>query len=798
MKRVLVLLFGLLFGGSVVAIAADDSSPRQVLSMDKGWKFHRGAIEYDFGWHKSKKFSQGPCAADFNDSAWHKVNIPHDFVIEGTFDPSARVEGGFLKGDIGWYRKKFTVPESDKDKRIYIEFDGVFRNCKVFLNEFFIGSHLSGYTSFFFDITDFLNYGGDNVIAVEVDARDYEGWWYEGGGIYRHVRIVKTDPVHVAPWGIFIRTESDKEDSPDSATATIETKVLSRKAEAVEYKLMSSIISPEGKKVTELSTQQTQAGWAEQQTIHKIKIANPQLWSIEKPQLYTLETSVVCDGNVVDNVKTKFGIRTIRIDAEKGFFLNGKSVKIKGVCCHQDHAGVGVALPDRLQEWRIERLKEMGVNAYRCSHNPPAPEILEACDRLGMLVLDENRILSSAPENLEQLESMILRDRNHPSVIMWSLGNEEGNIQGKPEGRRIARSMYEFVKALDPTRPVTVAENGVFNEGPAFVVDVKGLNYSHNLYDMWHRDHPDRPLLATETGSTVTTRSIYAYDSNKGYVHAYDKRESGIHWAPSAQTMWRSLATKDFVMGCFVWTGFDYKGEPTPFAWPCVNSHFGIMDMCGFAKDNYYYYKSWWTDEPVLHLLPHWNWPDKTGQEIAVWCFSNCDEVELFLNGKSLGKKEMPQMGHIELKVPYEPGTLSAKGFKNGKVILTKEIRTTGAPAQIKVIPDRTKIKADGEDIAIATVQIVDEKGDVVPYADNLVTFDVTGNAKIIGVGNGDPSSHEPDKAKMRRAFNGLCQVIIQAGDNPGQIEMTAASDGLLSAKLTLQAEQAEIRPAVN
>jgi beta-galactosidase len=798
MKKVLLVLFGLLFGSSAVAIAADDSSPRQVLSMDKGWKFHRGAIEYDFGWHKSKKFSQGPCAADFNDSAWHKVNVPHDFVIEGTFDPSARVEGGFLKGDIGWYRKKFTVPESDKNKRIYIEFDGVFRNCKVFLNEFFIGSHLSGYTSFFFDVTDFLNYGGENVIAIEVDARNYEGWWYEGGGIYRHVRIVKTDPMHVAPWGIFIRTESDKEDSPDSATVTIATKVLNRMTAAAQYKLTSAILSPQGSPVAQLSTEATQSRWGEQETIQKIRISNPELWSIEKPQRYTLETTVVCDGNVVDNVKTKFGIRTIRIDAEKGFFLNGKYVKIKGVCCHQDHAGVGVALPDRLHEWRIEKLKEMGANAYRCSHNPPAPEILEACDRLGMLVLDENRILSSAPENLEQLESMILRDRNHPSVIMWSLGNEEGNIQGKPEGRRIARSMYEFVKALDPTRPVTVAENGVFNEGPAFVVDVKGLNYSHNLYDMWHRDHPDRPLLATETGSTVTTRGIYAYDPNKGYVHAYDKRESGIHWAPSAQTMWRSLATKDFVMGCFVWTGFDYKGEPTPFAWPCVNSHFGIMDTCGFAKDNYYYYKSWWTDEPVLHLLPHWNWPDKTGQEIAVWCFSNCDEVELSLNGKSLGKKEMPRLGHIELKVPYEPGTLSAKGFKNGKAILTKEIRTTGAPAQIKVIPDRTKIKADGEDIAIATVQIVDEKGDVVPYADNLVAFDVTGNAKIIGVGNGDPSSHEPDKATMRRAFNGLCQVIIQAGDNPGQIQLSAQSDGLASVKSNLEAQQAETKPMVD
>jgi len=795
-----ILITGLYISSALLAAdasQADTQSPRQVLSMDKDWKFHRGAIEYDFGWHKAKKFSQGPCAVDFNDSRWRTVDVPHDFVIEGTFDPTARVEGGFLKGDIAWYRKQFVVSEKDKDKRIYIEFDGVFRNCKVFLNDFFIGSHLSGYTSFFFDLTDFLNYGGENILAIEVDARDYEGWWYEGGGIYRHVRLVKTNAMHVAPWGIFVRTDTDKEDTPDSAAITIATRVLSRKTDAAKYTLTSTIISPEGKSVAELSTEGTQSQWCEQETIHKVKISNPQLWSLEKPQLYTLKTSIVCDGNAADDVTTKFGIRTIRIDAEKGFFLNGKHVKLKGVCCHQDHAGVGVALPDRLHEWRIERLKEMGVNAYRCSHNPPAPEILEACDRLGMLVLDENRILSSAPENLAQLESMILRDRNHPSVVMWSLGNEEFNIQRKPEGRRIARTMYEFVKAIDPTRTVTVAENGVFNEGPAFAVDIKGLNYSHDQYDRWHKEHPEKPLLATETGSTVTTRGIYTFDAQKGYVHAYDRRNREVHWAPGAQTMWRSLASKDFVMGCFVWTGFDYKGEPTPFAWPCINSHFGIMDMCGFPKDNYYYYKSWWSDEPVLHLLPHWNWPDKTGEEIEVWCFSNCDEVELSLNDKIISREQMPRDGHLEWKVPYQPGTLLAKGFKNDKIILTKEVRTTGAPATIKMIPDRAKIKADSQDIVIITVQIVDEKGDVVPYADNLVSFDVTDNAKIIGVGNGNPSSHEPDKAKMRRAFNGLCQVIIQSTDKSGQIEITAKSDGLKSMTLAIDAEAAPVKPVV-
>jgi len=785
----LVLPIVLLMSGLAGFAAADDTSPRQVFSLDKDWRFHRGQIEYDKGWHKAKKFSQGPCAIDFDDSRWQTVSVPHDFVVEGVFDPSARVEGGFLKGDVGWYRKKFDIAESDEGKRIWLEFDGVFRNCKVFLNDFFIGSHLSGYTSFFFDVTDFVNYGGENLLAVEVDARDYEGWWYEGGGIYRHVRLVKMPPVHVAPWGVFVTTETDKETEPDSATITIQTKVVNRRTETTRYTLTSAVLSPQGKSVAEISTQVEQPRWNEQEIIQKVQIANPQLWSLEGPQLYTLVTTILKDGTVVDRVETKFGIRTIRIDAEKGFFLNGTPVKLKGVCCHQDHAGVGVGLPDRLHEWRIERLKQMGANAYRCSHNPPAPEILEACDRLGMLVLDENRILNSSPECMSQLESMILRDRNHPSVIMWSLGNEEFNIQTRPEGRRIAHTMYELVKSLDSTRPITVADNAVASEGPAFAVDVKGLNYSHNKYETWHREHPNIPLLASETASTVTTRGIYKSDREKGYVHAYDRRNREIHWAPGAETMWKSVARYDYVMGCFVWTGFDYRGEPTPFKWPCINSHFGIMDMCGFAKDNYYYYKSWWQDEPVLHVFPHWNWPDKVGEEIEVWCFSNCDEVELSLNGESLGKNQMPRLGHLEWKVPYEPGTLSAKGFQNGKVVLTRDVRTTGAPAGIKMIADRKKIKADGEDVAIITVQIVDTEGDVVPYAGNLVSFDVTDNARIIGVGNGDPSSHEPDKSDMRRAFNGLCQVILQAGEKPGEIILKAESPGLMSAQLALQAE---------
>jgi beta-galactosidase len=496
----------------------------------------------------------------------------------------------------------------------------------------------------------------------------------------------------------------------------------------------------------------------------------------------------------VDRYETVFGVRTIRFDGESGFHLNGQPLKLKGTCNHQDHAGIGVAVPDRVHEYRIERLKEMGDNAYRCAHNPPAPELLDACDRLGMLVMDETRRMDSTPDGLAQLESILLRDRNHPSIILWSLGNEEP-LQGTDVGGRIVASMKRLVRKLDPTRPVTLAMNGHWGSMASQTVDVQGCNYFIQDYDDFHQRFPTQPMLAAETGSTVSTRGIYSNDEGKGYVSAYDLNHPS--WAFKALDSWRAVAERPFMAGTFVWTGFDYRGEPTPYHWPCINSHFGILDTCGFPKDNYYYYQAWWSDKVVLHILPHWNWPGREGQPISVWVHSNCDEVELFLNGQSQGRQAMERNGHLEWQVNYAPGVLSAKGYTDGAEVIVAQRSTTQAPHGVRLLPDRSPILANGEDVAVVTVSIVDADGLVVPTANNLVTFNLSNNARILGVGNGDPSSHEPDNAPQRSAFNGLCQVILQAGRDGGEIVLTAESAGLEPVRLVIDAKRTDLRPSV-
>ena len=451
-------------------------------------------------------------------------------------------------------------------------------------------------------------------------------------------------------------------------------------------------------------------------------------------------------GKIVDQVETEFGIRTVAFDADKGFLLNGQPYVLKGTCNHQDHAGVGVALPDRLQYFRIAKLKEMGDNAYRCSHNPPTPELLEACDRLGMLVMDENRLLGSDAQNMERMERLIRRDRNHPSVAIWSIANEEFTVQYQPVGGRVGATMQRRVQQLDPTRPVTCAANmGDEYRGINPVIEVRGWNYhiGTNSMDTYHAAHPQQPNVGTEQASTVSTRGIYANDKARGYVSAYDDNKT--EWSNLAEEWWPFFAARPWLSGGFIWTGFDYRGEPTPYSWPCINSHFGVLDTCGFPKDNFYYYQAWWSDKTVLHLLPHWNWPGKEGQEIDVRCFSNCEEVELFLNGQSLGRQTMKKNSHLRWQVKYATGTLSARGFKGGKQVAEEKIETTGAATAVQLTPDRATIHADGEDVSVFTVSIRDAAGRVVPTAGNSVRFKLDGPGKIIGVGNGDPSCHEPD-----------------------------------------------------
>lgn len=725
-----------------------------------------------------------PFSLDFEDSSWRQVQIPHDFVVEEKFNPEEEIYHGFLPRNTGWYRKVFDLPDTDRGKSLWIEFAGVYRNCKVWLNGRFLGTHLSGYTGFHFDISKAAVFGEKNVLAVHVDARAGEGWWYEGGGIYRHVWLHKSNPLHIQPLGVYVRSQIIGEESaPDEAEIEIQAALRLPEGTEPDCQVRFEIKNAYGKAVFE-NGQEVKADFpGEENIVQRGRIAAPLLWSLEHPHLYRLVTRIEKDGRVLDETETSFGIRTVRFDADHGVFLNGEPVKIKGTCNHQDFAGLGIALPDRLITYRLEKLKEMGSNAYRCSHHPPAEELLDECDRLGFLVVDENRKLGDSKEILSQVEDMVRRDRNHPSVILWSLCNEESK-QGTEEALRMGRKMRNAVLKHDSTRLVTCAMNGGWGGGLIHAVDLMGINYNTDQYQIFHRQHPHQPLFASESASTVSTRGIYQNDPLKGYVSAYDLNHPA--WALTAEEAWKAVVRHPYLAGCFVWTGFDYKGEPTPYGWPCVNSHFGIFDICGFPKDNYYYYKAWWTKEPVLHLFPHWNWAGREGEEIDVWCHTNCDRVELFLNNKSLGMKVLEPNGHLEWKVRYEPGTLRAVGLSKG-VPIEKEIGTTGVPHYLQLHPYQAEMTADGEDILPVRAEVLDAKGRLVPDAQNLVRFKVVGPARIAGVGNGDPSSLEPDKAEQRKAFNGLCLALVQASCEAGIIRLTAEAEGLQAAEVELR-----------
>jgi beta-galactosidase len=739
---------------SLNLFAADPASPRERLSLDFGWKFHLGN-DWGFAQNLGKAGTgSGPASMSFSDASWRTVNLPHDWVVELPFDSSADgshgfkpVGPGFPQNNIAWYRRTLDLPDSDAGKRLWLDFDGVFRSCDVFVNGWFVGQHNSGYDSFRCDISDVANFGSKNIVALRVDASQFEGWFYEGAGIYRHVWLVKTSPLAIAPDGVFIYSKFKNNVPEGKVDVSVQTRLLNSETNAAAATVHCEIINPEGKSIASFKESTSLNPWSKRDVKLDTTFRSPELWSPESPKLYKLITTVESGGQVVDQTETEFGIRTVAFDPDKGFLLNGKPYELYGTCNHQDMAGVGAALPDRLQYFRIEKLKEMGCNAIRTSHNPPTPELLEACDHLGMLVMDENRLLGSDPANLDLFQGQILRDRNHPSVAIWSIANEEFTVQDTPAGMRVANTMQTLLQRLDSTRPITYAAPvGDDYEGNInSVIEVRGWNY-HVGQDMdnYHREHPTQPEVGTEQGSTVSTRGIYTNDAVRGYVSSYDANAQP--WSSTAESWWSYFADRPWLSGGFAWTGFDYRGEPTPYGWPCINSHFGVMDMCGFPKDLYYYYQAWWTDRPVLHLLPHWNWPGREGQAIDVWCFSNCKQVELFLNGKSLGRKTMKPHSHLEWMVNYEPGTLSAQGYDtNGKPIAETKVETTGDPAAVQLEPDHATMNADGKDVSVITVSVRDAQNRVVPVATNLVEFDLEGPGKILGVGNGDPSCHEPD-----------------------------------------------------
>ena len=770
--------------------------------MDRGWRFalgHAAEERLDFQFRRMRdlvKAGEGRGAADpkFDDAKWQTIDVPHDWAIELPFvksDDREIAEHGFRKigpdfpeNSVGWYRRAFEIPESDLGRRISIEFDGVYRDSVVWVNGHRMGRHESGYTSFHYDVTDFLNYGGKNVVTVRVDAGLYEGWWYEGAGIYRHVWLTKTAPLHVGRWGTQVMTIV----RGDDATAVVRTTVVNDSDEPKTFDIDLAVTDADGAEVAdETLGEMTLEPWSSDTFELHLRLPNARLWSCESPHLYRLETALQTEGNENDTTHQTFGVRTLRWDKDEGFFLNGQHVLIKGTCNHQQHAGVGIAVPDRLHKFRLKKLKDLGSNAYRASHYATTPELLDAADRLGLLVMAENRVPGGAGEHHAQFESMIRRDRNHPSIFLWSLGNEEHTIQWSVVGERIGRGMVRLAHKLDPTRAVTTAmyDRGV-NEGFVNVVDVHGWNYM-NVGDMtaWRERNPNQPIVGSEEASTVTTRGIYADDKTRGYVSAYPERAP--KWGSLPEQWWPFFAERPWLAGGFVWIGFDHYGEPIPYKWPCTSSHFGLMDLCGFPKDIYYYYKSWWGNEPTLHVFPHWNWEGREGQEIDVRAFSNCDAVELLLNGRSLGTKDVPRNSHVAWPVIYEPGALEARGYVGGTVTQTKRVDTTGPAAVLKLSVDRPTIDADHADVAVITVTAVDSAGRIVPTASDLVRFDLAGPARLIGVGNGDPSSHESDKAPLRRLFNGYAMAIVQSTGEPGTVYFNARSDGLTAATLPIR-----------
>ena len=799
-------------GASAAALAA--VAPRERLLFDFGWKFTLGngcdpAHDLGFGADQGDFAKTGDFAfakAKFDDSKWRAVDLPHDWAVELPFvDDEALKSHGYKplgrrypETSVGWYRRAFDVPVSDEGKRVSVEFDGAFRDVIVFVNGCFVGRNNNGYAPFHFDITDFLAVGATNYIVARVDASFGDGWFYEGAGFYRHVWLTKTDALHLGKWDSVVRSEV----SADGAALSLTTLVVNEGKQPESAKVSWQILDSGGKVVATAETPaQAVSVDGSGSFTTTAKIANPSLWSVDEPNLYTAIVTVESDGKSRDAERINFGVRTAVFDANKGFSLNGKSMKIQGTCNHQDHAGVGAAVPDRLQWYRLAVLRSMGCNSVRTSHNMPTPEWVDACDRMGITMMCETRQMSSNPEGLAQLEVMVKRYRNSPSIIIWSIGNEEWQLQNEEaeEGQKIAATMVRRCHELDPTRVVSAAVNGNNEKGITLSLDIVGFNYNLQFPDHYHAQNPNRALVGSETSSAISTRGSYVTDPMRNLVNDYD---GVVPWGETAEEWWKFYGTREWEAGGFAWTGFDYRGEPTPYGWPSINSQFGIVDMCGFPKDTYFYYKAWWGTEPTLHLFPHWNFEGREGEMIPVWVYSNLEEVELFVNGVSQGSQKVPHLGHVQWNVKYMPGVIEARASRDGKVALTEKRETTGPTMAIRLTTDRTEIQADGEDLVFIKVEALDKEGRPVPTADNLISFKVEGEGKLIGVGNGDPNCQQSDKEPKRSLFNGLAQVIVQSTKQAGEIRFEAVKEGwdgpeLTPAKLVIKTEAAKLRPAV-
>ena len=814
MKHLFAILF---FLGTAISLSAQ--SVRERILLDDGWLFAFGnasSPEKDFGCgteyfnYLTKAASihnEGPYSPKFNPEKWgvdwKTVNLPHDWVVDLPYAKEASHSHGYKTvgykypgTSVGWYRKTFTVPQEDLGKHLYLQFDGIFRDARVWINGFYLGHEPSGYATQVYDIAEYLNYGEENLITVRADATLEEGWFYEGAGIYRHVWLNKTAPLHVEPFGTFVHSTLS---APfDKATLTIETTVENSGLQTEDYRLCHILRDAGGKEVARCETAGKPVLPKDRRlTIGEMALDKPRLWSVDTPYLYTLLTEVYQHGRLVDTYITTTGIRDIRFDADKGFFLNGQPLKLKGVNMHQDHPGVGAGIPDALQVYRLKELKKFGCNAYRSSHNPMTPEMLDACDSLGILVIEENRLTGVNEEHIRLLKRMIDRDRNHPCIILWSVGNEEWGVEWKESGTRIAATMREYCHRFDPTRLMTVASSS----GPAILIpaDVAGYNYIlQNPVERHRKDYPGRHALGSEETTGCGTRGIYFDDRDNGRMAAHNRKPNGPDSLLNCiERGWKFYDERPYLAGLFYWTGFDYRGEPNPMKFPATGSQFGILDYCGFPKDEAWYLKSWWTDEPVLHILPHWNLQGHEGDSIDIWVYSNCDEVELTVNGKKLGRKPMPRNGHLSWKAVYRPGAVKAVGYKNGKKRLARTVETAGAPARISLVADRSAIRADNRDVAVCNIELQDKKKRFVPTACNDLTITVSGPVRILGVGNGDPAyqaTERPGDANARiyrvKAFNGLAQVLLQSTGEAGEATLTVVSENLPETSCVLKLQK--------
>lgn len=776
---------------------------REVLSLDQGWRFNLGDIPMpvlkthnEFYDNAKAGKAWGAAAPEYDATGWREIDLPHDWAVEGPFKQDENLSQGYRPRGIGWYRRQFKVEEADRGKHLELQFDGVATHCKVWFNGTVVARNWCGYTSFYVDITPMVQYGDNlNTIAVRVDADAMEGWWYEGAGIYRHTWLVKRNPVHVITDGVYANPVRDEK---GAWTLPVEVTLENSGRDAAESEVAVTLIDPNGREVAQTKSSAAIAALAQGVMKLCIPVEKPELWSVDKPVLYSVRTAVSVGGKPSDDVTTTCGFRTIRFDADKGFFLNDQPLKLKGVCNHQDHAGVGVAVPDSLWEFRLRKLKEMGVNAYRCSHNPPAKEFLDACDRMGILVMDENRNFNTSDEYLRQLEWLVRRDRNHPSVILWSVFNEEP-MQGTEQGMEMVRRLNAVVKRLDTTRPVTAAQSGgqLAPVNVSQAVDVVGFNYQIGAYDKFHQLNPKVPMTSSEDTSGVMTRGEFVTDKSRNILSSYDSEN--LFWGALHSVAWKAIATRPFLAGGFVWTGFDYRGEPSPFKWPSASSFFGCMDTCGFPKTAFYLRQAWWIeDRQILTLVPHWNWAGQEGKPIKVMAIGNCDAIELALNGKSLGEKPVEKFEMASWDVPYAPGKLEATGRKDGKVVSQFAVETTGEPAALRLTPDRAALAGDGWDAMPVTVEAVDAQGRHVPTANLPVEFEVSGPGANIGHGNGDPNSHEPEKGNRRSLFNGYAQIIIQSHrSGAGEITLRAKAAGLKDAEVKIPVKAVAPIPSV-